>query len=178
MAQLFTVGHSNRSLIEFINLLAAHHIKYLIDIRAIPRSRFVPWFNQQSLRAALEKKEIVYIPMPELGGRRHTQKDSINLGWRNKSFRGFADFMQTEEFFLALKKLNQYLKKSKFVAIMCAEAVPWRCHRSLIADAQIARGVFVAHIMNATTLHPHALTSFAKVHKNSRPLRVTYPKIE
>src|SRR6185312_1035753 len=139
MPTLYTIGHSNRTLPDFIALLHAHKITRVVDVRTIPKSRKMPWFNQEKLKQALRKEKIAYTHMPKLGGLRHTNKQSINQAWINLSFRGFADYMQTEGFYEGLKALNQYMKGRKKVAIMCVEAVPWRCHRSLIADAEIVR---------------------------------------
>ncbi len=156
-------------------MLKNHQIACLVDVRTIPRSRHVPWANKNSLKTQLNKHNIDYIHLPELGGLRKTHKDSINLGWRNTGFRGFADYMQTSEFFSALKKLNQLIRQYKHVVIMCAEAVPWRCHRSLIADAEIVRGVKVLDIMGPHSVHQHELTAFAKVNRKVRPIRIEYP---
>lgn len=176
MPKLFTIGHSTRTLREFISLLQIHQITHLVDVRTIPKSRRVPWFNEEALKAALRKEKIAYKHMSALGGLRRTSKNSINQGWYNASFRGFADYMQTPEFYSALKKLNQMLKNKKKIAIMCAEAVPWRCHRSLIADAEVVRGISVWDIMSATSLHEHQLTTFAVVDRSRRPIKIYYPK--
>ena len=143
MPKLYTIGHSTHTLQEFLTILHTHKITHIVDVRTIPKSRYVPWFNENKLRAALHKVKISYTLMPNLGGLRKTHKDSINQGWHNASFRGYADYMQTPEFYAGLKKLNQLIKGKQKVAIMCAEAVPWRCHRSLIADAEIVRGITV-----------------------------------
>jgi len=176
MPVLYTIGHSNRTLEEFVEMLHTHQIVHLIDVRSIPKSRRVPWFNANDLATALRKDEIAYTHMPALGGLRHTTKSSINTAWENASFRGYADYMQTPEFYLALKSLNQLVKKGNRIVIMCAEAVPWRCHRSLIADAEVVRGVSVMHVISKTSLHPHELTAFAVVDKTKRPIKVFYPK--
>lgn len=173
--QLFTIGHSTHSLKDFIEILKAFKITHLVDIRTIPRSRHVPWFNQSRLSKALNKEKISYMHMAELGGLRHTNKDSKNLAWRNLSFRGFADYMQTPEFFSGLKKLNSLIQKHNKVVIMCAEVLPWRCHRSLIADAEVIRNFYVWHIMSKTNAHPHELTSFAIIDRNKRPMQILYP---
>lgn len=174
MSVLYTIGHSNRKKEEFIALLKEHSIKHLIDVRTIPKSRFVPWSNQNALASTLAQENILYTHMPELGGMRHPHKDSVNNGWKNSGFRGYADYMQTDEFFEALKKLNEEIIKSPTV-VMCAEAVPWRCHRSLIADAELVRKIKVFHIMSANTLRPHELTSFALVNRKKRPIEIIYP---
>lgn len=176
MPQLYTIGHSTHTLQEFLNILHNHKITHIVDIRTIPKSKHVPWFNENELKAALKKEKIPYTHLSELGGLRKTRKDSINQGWRNASFRGFADYMQTPEFYSGLKKLNQLLKGKQKVAIMCAEALPWRCHRSLVADAEIVRGIKVFHIMSQTSLHPHKLTPFAVVDRSKRPIKIYYPK--
>lgn len=172
---LYTIGHSNRTLEEFIELLNIYEISHLVDIRSIPKSRYVPWFNEKNLARSLQNKNILYTWLPDLGGRRHTSKDSINLGWHNTSFRGFADYMQTPAFYKALKNLNELLKTNNRVAIMCAEAVPWRCHRSLIGDAEIIRHIKVLDIISKTNVTPHKLTAFAVVDRNKRPMQIYYP---
>ena len=154
-------------------MLQAHGVKRVVDIRTVPRSRHNPQFNFDSLPESLHHAGIAYTHMKELGGLRHARPDSLNTGWHNASFRGFADYMQTPEFEAGLTKLIDAANK-KQVAIMCAEAVPWRCHRSLIADALTARGIEVKHIMSPTRANPHSLTPFAKVHGE----RVTYPAPE
>ena len=175
MPKLYTIGHSNHTLEEFIHLLQAHKISHVVDVRSIPKSRHVPWANEKALHQALRKEKISYTHLKKLGGLRHTNKDSINQAWINKSFRGYADYMQTPEFYEGLKELNQLIKSKKRVAIMCAEAVPWRCHRSLIADAEIIRHTKVFHIMSKTNARPHTLTKFAVVDRNKRPIKIYYP---
>jgi len=167
---IFTVGHSTRTIEEFIRLLGEHEIELLVDVRTIPKSRHNPQFNTEALRKSLKDSKIEYVHNPGLGGLRHAHKDSINLGWRNDSFRGYADYMQTEEFRENLEKLID-LASEKRVAIMCAEAVPWRCHRSLISDALLARGIVASHIVGTGAPKPHALTSFAVINGHA----VTYP---
>ncbi|HUX79157.1 MAG TPA: DUF488 domain-containing protein [Alphaproteobacteria bacterium] len=175
MPKLYTIGHSTRTLNEFMAILHAYKITHLVDIRTVPKSRYVPWFNETALKPALGKEQISYTHMLELGGLRHAHKDSINQGWHNASFRGFADYMQTPEFYAGLKQLNEIIKESDNVVIMCAEAVPWRCHRSLIADAEIVRHTSVFHIMSETTVRIHKLTPFAVVDRTKRPIKVFYP---
>jgi uncharacterized protein (DUF488 family) len=153
---------------EFVALLKAHRIKLVADVRTIPRSRHNPQFNREALPAPLEEAGIAYVHMPGLGGLRHPKKDSINTGWRNDSFRGYADYMQTEQF---ARSVDELLALPGNVAVMCAESVPWRCHRSLIADALTARRIPVWHIMSEKTRNPHKLTAFAKVDGT----KVTYP---
>ncbi len=167
---VLTIGHSTRTLEEFIRLLQAHTVSRLVDVRTIPRSRHNPQFNRDLLPVSLEAAGIGYTHMADLGGLRRTTADSPNTGWRNTSFRGYADYMQTQEFQQALKQLIQMTKQDR-VAVMCAEAVPWRCHRSLIADALLVRGIHSGDISSATRLQVHALTPFAKVEGT----RLTYP---
>lgn len=175
MAVLYTIGHSNRSLEEFIAILKAQEITHLVDVRTIPRSRHVPWFNKGSLAKALKKANIHYQHFPILGGMRHPVKHSQNTAWRNTGFRGFADYMQTPAFFSGLKKLNALLKKSRKIAVMCAEAVPWRCHRSLIADAEIIRKIKVLDILSKHSVKEHQLTKFAIVDRTKKPMQIIYP---
>jgi uncharacterized protein (DUF488 family) len=167
---IFTVGHSTRSFNELLEILRAHGVERLVDVRTIPRSRHNPQFNREILSKALHNRHLYYRHMKALGGLRRARPDSINTGWRNASFRGFADYMQTPAFEVALERLIK-LAEQKPIAIMCAEAVPWRCHRSLIADALTARGCEVRDIMSATTAKLHVLMPMAKVHGQ----QVTYP---
>lgn len=167
---IFTVGHSNRSIEDFIALLHSHKVQRLIDVRTIPKSRHNPQFNSDALATALRKSHIAYTHMKNLGGLRHARTDSSNTGWINSSFRGFADYMQTPEFAAALARLEKYATHKR-CAIMCAEAVPWRCHRSLIADALVAHGVEVQEITSQTSVRPHTLTPWARVEEG----RITYP---
>ena len=167
---VFTVGHSTRTLPEFLQLLKARGVKRIADVRSIPRSRHTPQFNRDRLAKYLRGGGIAYMHLKRLGGRRHTTKESMNLGWRNASFRGFADYMQTEEFIKGLEQLLKLARKRPS-AIMCAEAVPWRCHRSLIGDALLVRGVHVEDLLSPTSSRPHELTPFAKV----RGQKITYP---
>lgn len=167
---LFTIGHSTRSLEEFVAILKAHGICVLADVRTVPRSRHVPQFNTETLGSDLSRTGIEYVHLPLLGGLRKTKPDSTNLAWRNASFRGYADYMQTPAFHEGLDELVR-IAATKPTAIMCAEAVPWRCHRSLIADALIARGWQVIDLMSERSAKPHKLTEFAQVEGT----RVTYP---
>ena len=167
---VLTVGHSTRPLAEFIALLAAHPVTSLIDVRTVPRSRHNPQFNRDTLPAALEDAGIHYAHVAGLGGFRRTGPDSPNPGWRNASFRGYADYMQTAEFAQNLASVMKLAEQER-VAIMCAEAVPWRCHRSLIADALVVHGICVEEIINRTKRQVHALTPFAKVDG----MTITYP---
>jgi len=167
---IFTLGHSTLPIERFIALLRAYGIERLVDIRTVPRSRHNPQFNDAALASTLRTELIEYVPMQSLGGLRHARKDSANTGWRNASFRGYADYMQTEPFQDALQTLIQ-MSRQKRVAIMCAEAVPWRCHRSLVADALSARAVPVIEILSESNYRTHKLTPFAQV----KGMRVTYP---
>jgi uncharacterized protein (DUF488 family) len=144
-----TVGHSTRSIEDFVELLKAHGVKRLVDVRTVPRSRRNPQFNREALPQALKPARISYTHMPQLGGLRHPRADSQNTAWRNTSFRGYADYMQTPDFAKGLGTLLELAGKHQ-MAVMCAEAVPWRCHRSLIADALVARGIQAEHIMSVT----------------------------
>jgi uncharacterized protein (DUF488 family) len=174
---LFTIGHSNRTWAEFVELLRAWGIEQLVDVRTVPRSRAVPWFWDKRMALALPKAGIAYEHMPALGGLRRAKKDSVNTGWRNASFRGYADYMQTGEFEAGLAELNE-LRKKRRTCVMCSEAVWWRCHRRMIADAEAARGIPVRHIMSATMAKGHEMTGFAKVRKGrgrGKAPVVTYP---
>ena len=170
---IFTIGHSTRPLDEFVLLLKAHGVGQLVDVRTIPRSRHNPQFNRDTLPTVLRNARVSYRHMKGLGGLRHPRKDSPNAGWRNAGFRGFADYMQTSEFEMNLQKLIELAKK-KQVVIMCAEAVPWRCHRSLIADALTIRGIHVEHITSRTNRQSHKFTPFAQV----KGERIVYPPSE
>lgn len=159
---ILTVGHSTRGAEEFVNLLRAHGVDLLVDVRTVPKSRYNPQFHTANLARTLREAVIEYRHMPALGGLRRPRPDSPNTAWRNASFRGYADYMETPTFQEALDELER-LADGRRVAIMCAEAVPWRCHRSMIADALTARGTPVEHIMTETARHPHALTKFARL---------------
>jgi len=167
---VLTIGHSNRPLEEFLDMLRAHRVDLLVDVRKMPGSRHNPQFSRDSLASSLAAAGIHYRHMPGLGGLRQPRKDSINTAWQNASFRAYADYMQTPEFSENLRELEQ-LGASHRTAIMCAESVPWRCHRSLIADALTARGIPVHHIMTAEKADLHTLRDFARVADG----RVTYP---
>jgi uncharacterized protein (DUF488 family) len=167
---VLTIGHSTHPIEEFIRLLKAHEVTCVVDVRTIPRSRHNPQFNADSLPLSLKPAGIAYFHLPGLGGLRHSTRESPNMGWRNASFRGFADYMQASEFDNALRELLPLAKKRR-LALMCAEAVPWRCHRSLIADALLVRGFRVEHIMSLSSRQVHALTPFARVQGR----RITYP---
>jgi uncharacterized protein (DUF488 family) len=158
-ARLFTIGHSTRTLEEFLELLAREGVTHLVDVRAFPASRRYPHFNGLELAASLGAAGITYAHAPDLGGRRKPNRDSHNTAWRNDGFRAYADYMETPRFSSALDELLLVTAEQPTV-IMCAEAVPWRCHRSLISDAALARGMEVCHILDAGT-QEHRLTSFA-----------------
>ena len=167
---IWTIGHSTRTLDELATRLDENGIRRLVDVRALPRSRHNSQFNIDRLPQNLAIHHIAYTHMPALGGLRHAHQDSINTGWRNASFRGYADYMQTREFEQGLDALMA-LASQQAAVIMCAEAVPWRCHRSLIADALNVRGIDVRHILGPGKLQPHTLTAFAQV----AGTRITYP---
>ena len=167
---IFTVGHSTLPIESFVALLHAYRIECLADIRTVPRSRHNPQFNGDALADALKPDNIEYIPLPALGGLRQARKDSPNTGWRNTSFRGYADYMQTAAFEEGLATLI-HLGSQKRTAIMCAEAVPWRCHRSLVADALGVRGIPAVEILSESSYRLHKLTPFAKVEGT----RISYP---
>jgi len=169
----FTVGHSTRSFDEFAELLKAHKISLLVDVRSFPRSRSNPQFNTDQLPRSLAAQGVEYKHVDGLGGFRRARPDSKNDGWRNKSFRGYADYMETETFSACLEWLLGAIKEHR-LALMCAEAVPWRCHRSLIADALLVRGVTVREISSATKSQPHKMTPFAHVDRCS----ISYPAYE
>lgn len=170
---VYTIGHSTLALSVFIERLKTFGIQRLVDVRTIPRSRHNPQFNGPELAKAVRRAKIGYIHMKGLGGLRHARKDSINTAWRSTSFRGYADYMQTSEFERNLERLIKYAKE-KQIAIMCAEAVPFRCHRSLIADALTVRKVEVRHITSGKKAKPHQVTPWIKVEKE----RATYPARE
>jgi uncharacterized protein (DUF488 family) len=167
---IYTVGHSTRMQEEFLAVLEANDIQLLVDVRTIPRSRHNPQFNSEILAKYLRQHKIGYKHLAALGGLRHTHKNSVNMGWRNTSFRGFADYMQTPEFEDGLETLIS-LAQEKRTAIMCAESVPWRCHRSLIADALTVKGFHVMDIMSATSIKEHKLNPIAVVCGD----KITYP---
>ncbi|WP_254772667.1 DUF488 domain-containing protein [Nitrosospira multiformis] len=167
---LCTIGHSTHPLEEFINLLKKNEVKHLLDVRTVPRSRHNPQFNKETLPDSLWAMGIKYTHLPGLGGLRHARKDSINEGWRNASFRGYADYMQTQEFVENVNRVIQLAARDR-CALMCAEAVPWRCHRSLIADALVVRGVRVEDIIDNHGRKPHSLTPWAQ----TDGLKIFYP---
>jgi len=167
---IFTIGHSTRTIEEFTRLLKAHGVQRVIDVRTIPRSRHNPQFNRDRLSPALHGARIHYRHMPGLGGLRHARPDSANTGWRNTSFRGYADYMQTAAFEESLARCLEFAKRER-VVLMCAEAVPWRCHRSLIADALLVRGIDAREITSGIRTRRHLLTPWARVDGT----RITYP---
>ena len=172
-ARVFTIGHSTRPLDDFVALLRLNQVRLVVDVRTIPRSRRNPQYNMDVLPASLGLDGTAYRHMPGLGGLRHGDKNStINAAWRNASFRGYADYMQTDEFERSLEELTD-LAKTNPTAVMCAEAVPWRCHRSLIADAMLVRGFNVSHIIDSKEVQSHKLTPWARVEGT----RITYPSI-
>ncbi|WBS00435.1 DUF488 domain-containing protein [Pseudoduganella sp. SL102] len=162
MEPVFTIGHSNRPIQEFIDLLREHRVARLLDIRTVPKSRHNPQFGQDQLPASLADAGIAYQYIGALGGLRHPRKDSPNAGWRNKSFRGYADYMQTDAFWHGVDEVAALAGRER-IALMCAEAVPWRCHRSMVADALAVRGIAALHIINRGKTRPHVLTGFARV---------------
>jgi len=170
---ILTIGHSTHPMEPFIELLQAHGVTLVADVRTVPRSRHNPQFNRETLPEQLKLAGIGYAHLPGLGGLRHAKADSPNRGWRNDSFRGYADYMQTPEFAAHLEDLIRLAQKER-LALMCAEVVPWRCHRSLIADALEVRGLKVEHILGLKGRQPHRLTGFARV----RGLEITYPEEE
>jgi len=169
-ATVLAIGHSTRTSEQFVGLLKAHRVARVVDVRTIPGSRYNPQFNKVSMSRSLGNAGLKYVHIPGLGGLRRAKRDSVNLGWRNMSFRGYADYMQTQKFVQSLEKFVK-LARRECCAMMCAEAVPWRCHRSLIADALLVRGIRTMDIMSATRAPVHFLTPFAKV----RGTEITYP---
>jgi uncharacterized protein (DUF488 family) len=170
---IYTIGHSNLPVENFLATLESNGIQLLVDIRTIPKSGHNPQFGIDQLPASLADAGINYLHLASLGGLRRAKSDSINIGWRNASFRGYADYMQTPEFAEAIETLVA-LASTRTTVIMCAEAVPWRCHRSLVGDALAIRGIDVIDIMTATSQRPHRLTSFARV----EGMTITYPSTD
>jgi uncharacterized protein (DUF488 family) len=159
---ILTIGHSTRTLDEFVDLLKAYHVTLVVDVRSVPRSRHNPQFNKETLPNSLKLAGVKYVHMPDIGGLRRPKPDSVNTAWRNKSFRGYADYMQTKEFTENLLNLMALARENR-VAVMCAEALPWRCHRSLIADALVVRHVKVEHILTMDNIVRHRLSEWAHV---------------
>ncbi|HEX3281005.1 MAG TPA: DUF488 domain-containing protein [Pyrinomonadaceae bacterium] len=162
VTRIWTVGHSTRSAEEFNEILTSQHIEALVDVRSFPGSRRYPQFNKQQLATSLPVNGIAYFHLPELGGRRQARKDSINTAWKNQSFRGYADHMASEEFQQGIERLLE-IAGGKRTAVMCAEALWWRCHRSMISDFLKARGLEVVHILDATHDQLHPYTSAARI---------------
>jgi uncharacterized protein (DUF488 family) len=173
MSAVWTIGHSTRSVEELVLILKSYGIEEVVDVRTVPRSRWNPQFNKDELKSALRESGIAYRHEKGLGGLRNARKVSPNMGWRNKSFRGFADYMQTSEFDSALKELIGLVDRKRTV-IMCAEVVPWRCHRSLIADALTVQGIEAVEIFDENKSQAHELTKFALVLNG----KITYPPQE
>ena len=171
MTTVYTIGHSTRPADEFVKILHSYEVERLADIRTVPRSGRNPQYSQEIFAPYLAAQGIEYVHLKALGGLRHARKDSINTAWENASFRGYADYMQTPEFTEAIEALMAMAVEKRTV-IMCAEAVPWRCHRSLVGDALVVRGVEVEDIMSEKSLRLHKLTPWARVDG----LRITYPK--
>ncbi len=167
---VFTIGHSTRTLEEFVEILKAYSVNLLVDVRTVPRSRHNPQFNKEPLPASLKQDGIRYVHMPEIGGLRHPKRDSINLAWKNSGFRGYADYMQTQEFTDNLLKIVA-LARENCLALMCAEALPWKCHRNLLSDALVVRHLKVEHIISKDSTINHQLTEFAHVEGT----KITYP---
>jgi len=168
---VLTIGHSNRPIEEFVSLLWSNEVARVLDVRTVPRSRHNPQFNLDALPATLETVGISYTHFPGLGGLRRSRPDSPNAGWRNPSFRGYADYMQSDEFKENVERVAEMARTERCV-LMCAEAVPWRCHRSLVGDALLVRGVRVEDIFGPGARRPHVLTGFARVFGT----RITYPE--
>jgi len=167
---VFTIGHSTRTIEEFVELLKTYTINLVVDVRTVPRSPHNPQFNKETLPNTLKSLGIKYIHMPEIGGLRRPKHDSINLAWKNSGFRGYADYMQTKEFADSLLKIIALARENRLV-LMCAEALPWRCHRSLISDALVVRHVKVEHIISATSCLNHQLNEMAL----AEGTKITYP---
>lgn len=172
LSGLWTIGHGTRTVIALIELLHAHGIRRLVDVRTIPRARRNPQFNLETLPVTLGAAEIGYAHRPALGGLRRPRPDSVNTGWTNAGFRGYADYMETQAFREALARLLEEAREVP-TAVMCAETVPWRCHRALVADALVARGIEVRHILSGTRAEAHVLTPWARVEGS----RVSYPGV-
>lgn len=159
---IYTIGHSTRPLVDFLELLTRHGVTQIVDVRRYPGSRRHPQFTRDALAASLDAAGIAYRHEADLGGRRAARKDSVNTGWRSRAFRGYADYMATPEFHAAVTRLLD-VAGARSTAILCAESVPWRCHRQLIADALVARGVSVGHILDAARVASHHLSAHARV---------------
>ena len=169
-ALVCTIGHSTRPIDVFLDLLKTNEIAHVLDVRTVPRSRNNPQYERETLRKSLSDARLAYTHLPELGGLRHSRRDSTNGAWRNASFRGYADYMQTAEFEQGVERVIELARIERCV-LMCAEAVPWRCHRSLVADALTVRGIRVEDIIGAKARSVHRLTPWAHV----EGLCITYP---
>ena len=167
---ILSIGHSTRTLQEFVDMLKTYHVTLVVDVRSVPRSRHNPQFDNETLPSVLRLEGINYSHLPNIGGLRRAKPDSVNTAWQNKSFRGYADYMQTKEFTEQLLNLLA-LARENCLAMMCAEALPWRCHRSLIADALLVRNVKVEHIISKESTITHTLTEWAHVEGT----KITYP---
>ncbi len=170
MGFVFTIGHSTRTLEEFLQLLEIYGVTLLVDVRTVPRSRYNPQFNKETLPVSLKHHGIKYIHMPEIGGLRHPKHESINLAWQNSGFRGYADYMQTQEFTDSILKIVALARENR-LALMCAEALPWRCHRNLISDALVIRHLKVEHIISKDSVINHELNELAHLEGT----KITYP---
>ena len=162
-SRIWTIGHSTREIEAFIPLLKENGIKLVADVRMFPGSKRYPQFNKEALAKSLNDHRVRYEHFPELGGRRKPKPDSHNSAWRNESFRGYADYMETEDFREGIARLVDLAREAGSTAIMCAEAVWWRCHRALISDYLKVRGVEVLHILDRDKVEPHPFTSAAKI---------------
>ena len=167
---VLTIGHSTRTLEEFVQLLEVYGVTLLVDVRTVPRSRHNPQFNKETFPTTLKHYGVKYIHMPEIGGLRHPKHESINLAWKNSGFRGYADYMQTKEFTDNLLKIIALARENRLV-LMCAEALPWRCHRNLISDALVIRHVKVEHVISKDSIINHELNEMAHVEGT----KITYP---
>jgi uncharacterized protein (DUF488 family) len=167
---VLTIGHSTRTLEEFVQLIEVYGLTLVVDVRAVPRSRHNPQFNKETLPTILKHYGVRYIHMPEIGGLRHPKHESVNTAWKNSGFRGYADYMQTQEFTDSLLKIVALARENR-LALMCAEALPWRCHRNLISDALVVRYIKVEHIISKDGVIDHELNSLAQVEGT----KITYP---
>jgi uncharacterized protein (DUF488 family) len=167
---VLTIGHSTRTLEEFVQLLEVYGLTLVVDVRTVPRSRHNPQFNKETLPDTLKHYGVKYIHLPEIGGLRHPKHDSVNTAWKNSGFRGYADYMQTPEFNVNLLKIVALARENR-LALMCAEALPWRCHRNLISDALVVRHIKVEHIISKDSVINHELNSLAQVEGT----KITYP---
>lgn len=167
---VLTIGHSTRTLEEFVQLLEVYGVTLVVDVRTVPRSRHNPQFNKETLPTSLKHYGVRYIHMPEIGGLRHPKHESVNTAWKNSGFRGYADYMHTQEFADSLLKIVALARENR-LALMCAEAMPWRCHRNLISDALVVRHIKVEHIISKDGVITHELNSLAQVEGT----KITYP---